>query len=63
MFRTNLKRIIRTGFYNFWRNGTVSLASVLIMMVTLTVIGAVIFSGAILKTSLNDLRQKVDVRV
>lgn len=63
MFWTNLKRITRTGFFNFWRNGTVSLASVLIMMVTLTVIGFLIFSGAILNTSLNELRNKVDVSV
>jgi cell division transport system permease protein len=63
MFWTNLKRITRTGFFNFWRNGTVSLASVLIMMVTLTVIGFLIFSGAILNTSLDELRNKVDVSV
>lgn len=59
----NLKRIIRTGLSNFWRNGTVSLASVLIMLVTLTVIGFVIFAGAVLNTSLNELRNKVDISV
>jgi len=63
MFWTNLKRISRTGFFNFSRNGTVSLASVLIMMVTLTTIGFIIFSGAILNTSLDALRNKVDVSV
>jgi cell division transport system permease protein len=63
MFWTNLKRITRTGFFNFWRNGTVSLASVLIMMVTLTVVGFIIFSGAILNTSLDAIRNKVDVSV
>src|SRR3954465_13754981 len=63
MFWTNIKRITRTGFFNFWRNGTVSLASVLIMMVTLTVIGFIIFSGAILNTSLDALRSKVDISV
>lgn len=63
LFLTKLKRIGRTGFFNFWRNGTVSLASVLVMMVTLVVIGFVIFSSAILNTSLNDLKSKVDVNV
>ncbi|MEX2010512.1 MAG: permease-like cell division protein FtsX [Parcubacteria group bacterium] len=63
MFWINVKRIIRTGFFNFWRNGTVSLASVLIMVVTLTVVGSLLFSGAILNTSLNELRNKVDVNV
>ncbi len=63
MFWTNTERIIRTGFFNFWRNGTVSLASVLIMMVTLFVIGFLIFGSAILTTSLDELRNKVDINV
>ena len=63
MFWTNIKRITRTGFFNFWRNGTVSLASVLVMMVTLFVIGFLIFGSAILSTSLAELRNKVDVNV
>lgn len=63
MFWVKLKRIARTGFFNFWRNGTVSLASVLVMMVTLIVIGFIVFSGAILETSLQELRNKVDINV
>ncbi len=63
MFWTKLKRIIRTGFFNFWRDGTVSLASVLIMMVTLMVIGLISFSGAILDTTLAELRSKIDINV
>jgi cell division transport system permease protein len=63
MFWTNTKRIVRTGFFNFWRNGTVSLASVLIMMVTLFVIGFLIFGSAILNISLAELRNKVDINV
>jgi cell division transport system permease protein len=62
-YRTKLKRVSRTGVFNFWRNGTVSLASVLIMMVTLIVIGFILFGSAILNTSLNELRAKVDVNV
>lgn len=63
MIWTKIKRISRTGFFNFWRNGTVSLASVLVMMVTLLVIGIIIFSSAILDTSLSELRNKVDINV
>jgi len=63
MFWINTKRISRTGFFNFWRNGTVSLASVLIMMVTLFVIGTVLFGSAVLKASLIELRNKVDINV
>lgn len=63
MFWTNFKRIARTGFMNFWRNGTVSLASVFMMTVTLLVIGFILFASAVLNTSLGVLRQKVDITV
>lgn len=61
--KTNFKRIVRTGFFNFWRNTTVSLASVLVMMVTLLVIGLLSFSNAILDTTLTELKNKIDVNV
>ncbi|MEK7175910.1 MAG: permease-like cell division protein FtsX [Patescibacteria group bacterium] len=63
MFFTKLRRVVRTGFFNFWRNGTVSLASVLVMMVTLVVIGMISFSSAILDTSLAELKNKIDINV
>ncbi|MEN9405638.1 MAG: hypothetical protein RLY47_597 [Candidatus Parcubacteria bacterium] len=63
MFWIATKRILNAGFVNFWRNGFVSLASVLIMVVTLFTLGAVVFSGAILDASLGELRAKVDVNV
>ena len=63
MFWTKLKRILRTGFFNFWRDSTVSLASVLVMMVTLLVIGLISFSSAILNTTLVELKNKIDINV
>ena len=63
MFWTKLKRILRTGFFNFWRDSTVSLASVLVMTVTLLVISFISFSSAILDTSLVELRDKIDINV
>ncbi|MDO8565492.1 MAG: permease-like cell division protein FtsX [bacterium] len=62
-FVTKLKRVARTGWFNFWRNGTVSLASVLVMMVTLIVIGLISFSGATLDTVLAQLKDKIDIHV
>lgn len=58
-----IKRVVRSGFYNFWRNGFVSLSSILVMMVTLFVIGATIFSGVILQNTLNQIKDKVDINV
>ena len=63
MFWTNIKRVVRAGFVSFWRNGFVSLASVLVMTVTLFVIGSVIFLLATLDSSLSDLKSRVDVNV
>ena len=63
MFWTNTKRIIRSGFTNFWRNGFISLSSVLIMVITLFVIGSAIFLGAVLQSSLAQLKNKVDINV
>lgn len=63
MYWVSFKRVIRSGLYNFWRNGFVSLSSVLIMLVTLFVIGSVIFLSALLNASLDELKNKVDVNV
>ncbi|MDP2704903.1 MAG: permease-like cell division protein FtsX [Patescibacteria group bacterium] len=63
MFLTTTKRILKSGFFSFWRNGFVSLSSVLIMVVTLSVIGSIIFLGAILDSTLTEIRNKVDVNV
>lgn len=62
-FKTKLKRVFKSGFFNFWRNGYVSFASIIVMVVTLSVIGAVIFVGAVLNITLEELRNKVDVNV
>ena len=63
MLWTSTKRIIKSGFVNFWRNGVVSLAGILVMTITLFVIGSIIFLGAILNTSLEQIRNKVDINV
>lgn len=62
-FKTKLKRVIKAGFFNFWRSGYVSLASILVMVVTLSAISSVIFVGAILNTTMQELRNKVDINV
>jgi cell division transport system permease protein len=63
MFWTKVKRVFRAGFISFWRNGYVSLASVLVMTVTLFVIATIIFVGAMLHSTLEGIKDKVDVNV
>jgi len=59
----SFKRVIRSGWIGFWRNGIVSVASVLVVTITLSVIAGVIFSQAILKSSLNEIKNKVDITI
>lgn len=63
MFTTHAKRIIRSGYRNFIRSGFTSIASVLIMTITLFVITSLIFVQAALNASLTDIKNKVDVTV
>ena len=62
-FKTKLKRIIKSGIFNFSRSGYVSFASMLVMVITLSVIGSVVFVSAILNITMNELRDKVDINV
>lgn len=57
------KRVARYGFVGFIRNGFVSLAAVLIMTITLSVLAGLLFSGAALSSVLRQLTDKVDVTV
>ncbi len=63
MIWINIKRILKSGFVNFWRNGVVSLSAILVMIITLLIISFIIFSGALLDHTLQELRDKVDVNV
>lgn len=63
MDKVTIKRIFRSGFLSFWRNAFVSFASILVMTITLFTVGATMFAGAILGTTLEELRDKADVNV
>ncbi len=60
---TGFKRTIRSGFVGFWRNAFVSLAAIFVMMVTLFVIGSILFLGQLLEASLSQIKDKVDINV
>jgi cell division transport system permease protein len=57
------KRMFRTGFLNFARNGMVSVASVLVMSITLAVLTGILLFNHILTTTLTSVQNKVDVSV
>ncbi|MDO8660016.1 MAG: permease-like cell division protein FtsX [Candidatus Parcubacteria bacterium] len=63
MVTTEIKRIIKAGFINFRRGGLVSFAAVLVVTITLSVITIIILLQAVLYSSLNQIKDKVDVTI
>ena len=63
MLFTHLKRIIRTGFINFWRNGFLSFSAIVVITLSLSVFGALIFGSAFGRALLKEVKNKVDINV
>ncbi len=63
MILTTLKRITRTGFVNFWRNGFLSFAAIVVITLSLSAFGAMIFFGAFGRALIADVKDKVDINV
>jgi cell division transport system permease protein len=63
MFLIQTRRVIVSGYRSFIRSGFTSMASILIMTITLFFITSLIFIQAALNSSLNEIKEKVDVTV
>ncbi|HRY31066.1 MAG TPA: permease-like cell division protein FtsX [Candidatus Paceibacterota bacterium] len=63
MFWLSFKRILKTGFIDFWRNGVVSLSAIFVMVITLLILTGAIFSSVLLEHTLTSLEQKVDINI
>ncbi len=63
MFFVKVKRVIKAGFFNFWRNSWVSLATILIVVIALFTLGSIVFARAVLQYTLLDIQSKVDISV
>lgn len=61
MIFTTFKRITRTGFVNFWRNGFLSFAAIVVITLSLSVFGGLIFGSAFARALLADVKDKVDI--
>ncbi len=57
------KRVLRSGFIQFWRSSFVSISSIFVLFVTLSVILSIMMSRELLNTTLSDVRSKVDINV
>ncbi len=60
---TDLKRIIKGGLLNFTRSGIISWAAVLVVTITLSVITAIVLLQTVLGSSLEQIKDKVDVTI
>jgi cell division transport system permease protein len=63
MIFTTFKRIARTGFVSFWRNGFLSFAAIVVITLSLSAFGGLIFASAFGRSLLNDVKDKVDINV
>ncbi len=63
MVMTELKRIIKAGFVNFRRGGSVSVAAVLMVTIALSMFAFIILYQGVLFFSLDLIRDKVDVTI
>lgn len=63
MIFTTFKRIAKSGFVNFWRNGFLSFTAVVILTISLLSFGALIFAGAFGQTLLAEVKDQVDINI
>ena len=63
MVFTTFKRIARTGFVNFWRNGFLSFAAIVVITLSLLALGGLIFAGAFGRALIQDVKDQVDINV
>lgn len=61
--KVTLKRVIKQGWLSFRRNGWLSTATILVMMLALFVIGGLLLTSVVANTVLSDLENKIDISV
>jgi len=60
---TTVRRISKSGFVHFWRNGFLSFASIVVLTLCLTAFGGILMSGAFGRALIDDVKDKVDINV
>lgn len=63
MPNVTLKRVFRSGYLSFRRNGWLSTATVMVMVMVLFVMGSILVLGAFAGTVLEALESKIDISV
>ncbi len=60
---TALSRIIKYGFQGFWRNGWLSMATISILIITLTAFEGLIIFRILTQTALETIQNKIDISI
>ena len=63
MKHSSLRRIIKSGIVSFFRNGLVSIATVLVISLSLFLLTSVLLGSVFLNSFLGELQNKVDISV
>ena len=63
MFFTKLKRVIKTALVNFWRNGSINIATTGIMTVTLLSISILVILTFLGNSLIENFKTKIDISV
>ncbi|MGC9605213.1 MAG: permease-like cell division protein FtsX [Minisyncoccia bacterium] len=63
MVFTTFKRIARTGFVNFWRNGFLSFAAIIVITLSLLALGGLLYAGAFGRSLVDTVKNQVDINV
>ncbi len=61
--RITFKRVLTYAWHSFRRNGWLSTATIVVMMLTLFVIGGLLLASVVANTVLRDLEDKIDISV
>lgn len=57
------RRIVKTGFVNFWRNTWLAVAAMAMMLVTLTIVLFLVIANATFSNTVKQITDKIDVSV
>ena len=63
MFKITLKRLIKSSWLSFSRNGWLSTATILVMTLALFVIGGLMLVGVLSQVVLGELEDKIDIAI
>ena len=58
-----IRRILRTGFFNFVRNAWLSVAAMAVMLITLTIVLFSVIANATFANTIHQITDKIDISV